>query len=62
MPTKAGREENPRWDVAFHVSRTTSHPAIGRKGGMMKKEDRYLILVIGFVIGWITMMGMGVLG
>jgi len=28
----------------------------------MKKEDRYLLLVIGFIIGWIALMGMGVLG
>jgi len=48
--------------VAINADRTTLQPAISRKGGKMKKEDRYLILVIGFIIGWITMMGMGVLG
>jgi hypothetical protein len=35
---------------------------MGRRGGEMKKEDRYLLLVIGFIIGWIALMGMGVLG
>ena len=35
---------------------------MGRRGGEMKKEDRYLLLVIGFIIGWIVLMGMGVLG
>ncbi len=29
---------------------------------MMKIEDRYLLVVVGFIIGWITLMGMGVLG
>lgn len=29
---------------------------------MMKTEDRYLLLVIAFIAGWITMMGMGMLG
>jgi len=48
--------------VVVNANHTTSQPAISRKGGQMKKEDRYLILVIGFIIGWITMMGMGVLG
>jgi len=38
------------------------YKAIGRKGGMMKTEDRYLLVVVGFIIGWITLMGMGVLG
>jgi len=28
----------------------------------MKTEDRYLLLVVGFIIGWIALMGMGVLG
>jgi hypothetical protein len=32
------------------------------KGGLMKKEDRYLLLVIGFIIGWIILMGTGVMG
>ena len=36
--------------------------ATGREGGHMKTEDRYLLLVVGFIIGWITLMGMGVLG
>ena len=44
------------------ADRLNSFPVIGRKGDKMKKEDRYLILVIGFIIGWIAMMGMGVLG
>jgi len=48
--------------VTANADRTISRPATGLKGGKMKKEDRYLILVIGFIIGWITMMGMGVLG
>jgi len=28
----------------------------------MKTEDRYLLLVVGFIIGWIALMGMGVMG
>ncbi len=28
----------------------------------MKKEDRYLLLVVGFIVGWIVLMGVGVLG
>ena len=37
-------------------------PVICWKGGVMKKEDRYLLLVIGFIVGWIVLMGMGGLG
>ena len=27
----------------------------------MKTEDRYLLMVVGFIIGWIALMGMGVM-
>ena len=47
-------------DIIYRLP--VNRPAIGRRGGEMKKEDRYLLLVIGFIIGWIALMGMGVLG
>ncbi len=28
----------------------------------MKKEDQYLLLVVGFIIGWIVLMGLGGMG
>ena len=40
----------------------TRRPAVAGKEETMNKEDRYLLLVIGFIIGWIVLMGTGVMG
>ncbi len=40
----------------------TRRPAMAGKEEAMKKEDRYLLLVIGFIIVWIVLMGQGVMG
>jgi hypothetical protein len=40
----------------------TRRVAMAGKEDAMNKEDRYLLLVIGFIIGWIVLMGLGVMG